>query len=301
MDPGLGITSAERLAREADLRPRRVEKILRNPIYNGWVRRHRGPEELCRAASWRANPPVSDDLWARVEEVRRGHARGGGPRKRERVDLLSGLLECVCGRRLRSDGTFADGQHRKLHPDPCEAWGRRARLPDATWEVPILAQFGAMRLDDSTIALVVEVLSSTQRPVPMDRARIEKQMRELALDHVAGRIADDAYLARLSQMRADLSGLEAAMSHGVPAERAIEWLSALGATWLHADVPEAKADVLHAIYERIVVVGRRIVGVRLTPAAYAHGLAVVLPEVVRAPPAGFEPATFRLEGGCSVH
>jgi hypothetical protein len=54
-----------------------------------------------------------------------------------------------------------------------------------------------------------------------------------------------------------------------------------------ADVPEAKADVLHAIYERIVVTGRTIVSIRLTLAAYAHGLAVALPDnVAMARPTG---------------
>ena len=41
-----------------------------------------------------------------------------------------------------------------------------------------------------------------------------------------------------------------------------------------------KADVLHAIYDRITVAGPEIVGVRLTQAAYANGLAVALPEKV---------------------
>ena len=36
----------------------------------------------------------------------------------------------------------------------------------------------------------------------------------------------------------------------------------------------------------MVVVGRDFVSACLTPAAYAHGLAVVLPEVVMASPAG---------------
>jgi hypothetical protein len=40
------------------------------------------------------------------------------------------------------------------------------------------------------------------------------------------------------------------------------------------------ADLLHAIYDRIVVAGRRIVSVRLTPSAYAHGFALALPEQV---------------------
>ena len=43
---------------------------------------------------------------------------------------------------------------------------------------------------------------------------------------------------------------------------------------------KAKAEVLHAIYERITVAGPEIVGVRLTAAAYAHGLALALPEKV---------------------
>ena len=49
---------------------------------------------------------------------------------------------------------------------------------------------------------------------------------------------------------------------------------------MEVDVPEAKAELLHAIYERIVVTGRTIVSIRLTPAAYAHGLAVALPDKV---------------------
>jgi len=49
--------------------------------------------------------------------------------------------------------------------------------------------------------------------------------------------------------------------------------------------------VLHAIYEQIVVTGRTIVSIRLTPSAYAHGLAVALPtEVALARPTGFKRA-----------
>ena len=47
-----------------------------------------------------------------------------------------------------------------------------------------------------------------------------------------------------------------------------------------ADVSKEKADLMHAIYERITVAGPEIVGVWLTGAAYAHGLALALPEKV---------------------
>ena len=52
-------------------------------------------------------------------------------------------------------------------------------------------------------------------------------------------------------------------------ERAIALLRAFSTTWTETDVPEAKADVLHATYDQTVVTGREIVSVRLTPSAYA--------------------------------
>jgi hypothetical protein len=143
---------------------------------------------------------VSDELWARVEEIRRAKTRGGGPRDRDRVDLLGGLLACVCGRRLRNDETFADGRHRKLHASPCEAWGRKARLGDETWETPVLAQVAGIALDDITMASVVAALGSSQQPVAIDRARIDRQIRELALEY-AGGLPGDAYLAQLKSLR----------------------------------------------------------------------------------------------------
>ncbi len=45
-------------------------------------------------------------------------------------------------------------------------------------------------------------------------------------------------------------------------------------------MPAEKANLLHAIYERIVVAGPEIIRVRLTSAAYAHGLVLAPPEKV---------------------
>ena len=61
---------------------------------------------------------------------------------------------------------------------------------------------------------------------------------------------------------------------GLPGHRAVEWQQALGESFQAADVPQEKEELLHAIYERITVAGPEIVGVRLTQAAHAHGLAL---------------------------
>ena len=137
---------------------------------------------------------------------------------------------CVCGRRLRNDGTFADGRHRKQHANPCEAWGRKARLGDETWEAPVLAQVAGIALDADTMASVVAALGSSRQPVAIDRARIDRQMRELALEHAAGNLGDEAYLARLKvlrQQRDAVAGVgRASATCEIPIEGRDEWIAA---------------------------------------------------------------------------
>ena len=143
------------------------------------------------------------------------------------------------------------------------------------------------RLDDATIVAVVASLGSGPRPVTLDKARIDRQIRDLALEHAAGRLEDEVYLERLREFRDAKDNLERTSADGITAERAVAWLRALSETWRAAEVPAERADLLHAIYDRITVAGRRIVSVRLTPSAYAHGFALALPEkVVLARPTG---------------
>jgi hypothetical protein len=144
----------------------------------------------------------------------------------------------------------------------------------------VLAQVAGIALDDVTMASVVAALGSNHQPVAIDRARIDRQIRELALEHAGGLLGDDTYLARLRALREQRDAIVERTAPGLPGHRAVEWLRALSESFQTADVPKEKADLMHAIYERITVAGPLIVGVRLTQAAYAHGLALALPEKV---------------------
>ena len=231
--------------------------ILMNPLYNGWIRRHRGKDETRRPAPWRANPPVSDELWARVEEVRRAKTRGGGPKDWDRVDLLGGLLECVCGRRLRNDGTFGDGRHRKLHANPCEAWGRKARLGDETWEAPVLAQvagIAARRRHDGVGRRGPRVEPPAGR---IDRAGSTGRSASSPSSTPPARLGDDTYLARLKALREQRDAIVERTARAYPASGRSSGCAPSASHWQEADVPKEKADLMHAIYERITVAGPR--------------------------------------------
>ena len=227
--------------------------------------------------------------------------------------MLKGLLHCVCGQRIRTDGTRGTPpRQRKMHPrhDECPEWGPKASYGSDTYEPWVVGQVTGVRIDDATVARIVRVLATPgAKPSNANRARVERMKRELALDHAAGRLDDATYLARMATLRMELaSAAEDEPAHVVAsADRVVARLRALPETWAMATL-DGRAELLNAIYERIVVRGSEFVSARLTPDAYAMGLALALPEHVRpaqewvlARPTGLEPATFGSGTQRSIH
>jgi len=100
------------------------------------------------------------------------------------------------------------------------AWGRKARLCDTTWEAPVLAQVACIKLDDVTMASVVAALGSNQQPVAIDRARIDRQIRELARHGLALALPEKVEMARPTGVGRALT------AYDMPIEGRDEWLAA---------------------------------------------------------------------------
>lgn len=261
-----------------------VREILRNPVYNGWVRRgRRSAEEVRIEAPWRQSPPVSDELFERVQRALSARTFGGGPRRPNDVDPLAGLVYCECGRYLSLDGRSGNGSQRRRHLQPCDSWGDKVRRQQRWFVEPIEQQIAGIRLDERTIRRITAALSKPARlPDDLGRARIERQLRELAGDVAAGRLSDELYLVRARELREQLAELKADDGRrvSVPADRAEHYLRTIADAWERASDPHVRSRVIHAVYARIEIRGRDFAGVTLTPEAYAHGLALALPERV---------------------
>ena len=52
------------------------------------------------------------------------------------------------------------------------------------------------------------MLSAAERPVTLDKVRLEREKRDLAMDHAEGRVSDDAYMARVKDLRARLAAFD---------------------------------------------------------------------------------------------
>ena len=274
----LGNISTDDLAVEFGMHPEAVKPMLRNRVYNGWVQRY-GQWE---AAAWRANPPVSDELWDRVQTVRESRNRGTAPRRKDVPDLLDGLLYCAdCGQRLWSDGIDGSGARRKRHRAPCPAWGQRERVRSATWEDPISAQLAALDLSPETIAEVTAALGAPpDLPNEIGAKAMERDRRALADRYAKGVLTEAQFLAEagaLSELQRTLEAVTA--PSGISADVAIERLRGWKATWAAGTTAE-RANIVHATYERIEVRRDEFIAVTLTPHAARCGLALALPETV---------------------
>ncbi len=87
---------------------------------------------------------------------------------------------------------------------------------------------------------------------------------------------DDAHLARMAELR--MVRPRRLEDGTVDASAAIALLRDVARLWRTSASDAARSELLHAVYERIVVTRDSVVEVHLTPHAFRHGFALALPE-----------------------
>jgi len=296
---GTGAVSYRDLESETGIPADAIRAILGNPLYNGWAVRHRRSVDERRVpAPWRRDPPVNDDLWARVQRLRAERRTGGGGQPK-RIHPLAGRLWCTCGRRIRADVATPRGYvyRRYRHDVGCGAWSQKTYGAE-TFEGPIGRQIAGIRLD---AAMLTQLRSLASRNAPerdtadLRHGELERALEEAAKAFAQRRLSPEAFTAEQARLNAEIDALRAKPTHAamtsLDPDAVIAALRDLKASWRDAD-DAARARLAAAIFERIVVADDRILEEQLTPYARRHGLALALPEYMDlARPAGIEPAT----------
>ena len=269
--------SLDELAGEFGLNRYRIADVLSNPIYKGIVR-YKG------ASKYRADlRAISDNLFEQAQAAGEARKRAGGPARSERVDLLSGLLMCAgCGARIGRDGYGGkkfDKQQRR-HRKPCNAWGEQERYFSERWLLPLTAQLEQINTSDGTVAAILRALEAP--PLPADdlaAKRIERERDALYRKYRSGALSGAEYVAADEGLQQAAGAVETALEPTLTPDEVIAYLRDLPSVFADADDRE-RSDYLHAVYQRVEVLGPMFTRVTLTPHAEAHGLALALPEAV---------------------
>lgn len=267
-----------------------LKVMIRNPIYNGWVRRHRRqPDEQLLPAAWRDHPPVSDALWARVQDVRHERYHGGGHPTPKHVHLLAGLLRCTCGQRVRAEVSQApSGPHRRYRHYRGSCWST-STVTARRFDDPIGAQVSSMRLGTAQL-VSLRRLATAGTPGPdttsLRRRQLERDLEDLGRRHARRAIDTAAYLAEHARLVSLLDAIdEPSPSAAIDPDAAIAWLRDMRETWRSTD-GEGRRGIARALYRSITVTDAGIVEAEPTPEAVAHGALVAMREVVLVRPEG---------------
>ena len=117
--------------------------------------------------------------------------------------------------------------------------------------------------DEATSSIVAGLAEPEASVVPIDRGRLERRRRELALDVAAGRMGERAFLAAMRRLNEEVALVEHRLRTGVDSAKAVEYIRNFAASWAKAKAP-TRAAMIESLYGELIVRGE----------AYAHGLAL---------------------------
>ncbi len=121
-------------------------------------------------------------------------------------------------------------------------------------------------LDDNGLAMkkLLEVFARTARSsrtttparaeeavVPIDRGRMERRRRELALDVAAGRMSERAFLAAMRRLNEEDAALvDPRPRRAAYGAKAVEYIRNFAASWVKAKLP-TRAAMIPSLYQEV--------------------------------------------------
>ncbi len=231
-----------------------VRKLLDNVLYLGLV--------TCRGETYPGKHPalISQNLYDRVQEVRRLHYRGAPTYShRRRLYLLTGLLRCEgCNQRMSAQtrvGKRGKGEYSYYY---CSS--RRRRIPCDRSARQVYAPFLHAQVDEIISKLhlqpewrerILELVTQNgeRERVEHERRRLEEKLRRLKVQYRELDIDEETYRTLKVDIESQLSRLVIPELQEI--EDAARYLETLNEVWHQATDTEKKSMLmimLEAIY-----------------------------------------------------
>jgi DNA invertase Pin-like site-specific DNA recombinase len=255
-----------------------VRGVLTSPLYVGRLRDG-------SKAHW--PPIITPKLWDAVVAERAKRATNAGRPASPRRPYALDMLYCsACGKRLTGDTGFY------RHHDACDGFKDATPEWPASWKGRRDGKAYRRELFEEAIGVLLDRVSVNAAVVSRvvgdvvpaedgpDVATLRRIDQERAA--AASRVLKDRDYAGLQRTmeRLDREEMEARRPRereGVPAEKAVEYLQALGDAWRLGEGGPGRAMVARSVFERLEASGFRELKVHLTEEARAHAFAAAIP------------------------
>lgn len=242
-------------------------RLLQNPFYAGFVRRN-GIRFLGKHPAL-----VSEELFARVQEVFRLKRTGGRPR-RKLTFLLSGLLVCP-----RCAGKMVGEEHRNRYGTlyryyRCHRCREMRSIPSDPLDQAAIREVLVAGIEERILPVLKRAAAGNEefergaddgmrRRLRLQRLRAQEELQELVRRFVAGEIHPDAYALREAELRQTIEAASLELRPTLDRSADVDPLPDLAvaenltAVLRSNDVVEKRSRI-HRLIEKVVVHDGRI-------------------------------------------
>jgi site-specific DNA recombinase len=240
-----------------------VREMLCNAAYCGYVSARRDRSKQIRGLH---EPLVEEDLFDRVQEIRRARARTVKPGRPSARYLLRGLAHCErCEAKMQGTATGRRLEARYLcsgrrNSQGCDQPSARA----AVVEEQLVEFIGDFKpepvLRDEILRRLAAGNDAETKETTRKRSALEERLRRLRDLYELGDFDRNEYLARRQEIQTQLAALTPEPLPDL--DQAEQVLNDFSIFWRNESDPDAKRQMLQLVFERVWLDEGRIVAVR---------------------------------------